>query len=434
MMKAETAGRILVPLLRSSLSASPRLARLQGRVINLINPDAPVSLQHHVKALWHMERIGMAMRGEGESVMPVTVEFVPSLECNFSCRVCTYRNWKEQTIAETGKRNMSYEVMTTLLDRLEEAGVRGVIFTGGGEPFKNPRLIDGLRYAASKDFEVGLFTNGSLLTPAKIEALTATEIGFIRVSFNSADAGNYLKFHGLRNLRIFERAARNIRLLAQALALSEISFGLGVIVNEVNVDYMHTVAEFARAVVTGEPPARIDYLAYRPVVNYGQIDTDLTRQIGPDVALKAMRNFERVKEILSGLPVVPILARDYFIDASEGKVELQRAYQGCPGSSWAGSVAYDGGFYLCSEHDGDPAYQLGNLLRSSLPEIWSSSRRKKVLRKIGSCPPTCKIHRTNLVLAALTSEGKLSGNEIREMQAFLEIIRRFGDPGGINFL
>jgi MoaA/NifB/PqqE/SkfB family radical SAM enzyme len=424
------------PQLQSKLAtaSTARVAGLQRKIIGFLSPDLPVSMHHHIKALWHKERIGSVLAGEAQTVTPVTVEFVPSLDCNLACLKCTYLDWKARTAPDRGKRKMSYPMMVTLLDKIAANKIGGVIFTGGGEPFENPHTIDGIEYAVSQHLDVGIFTNGSLLDEAKIERLAASGPRFVRVSLNSGEANNYCRFHGVKDRRILDTVKTNVRLLAKALTGKETSFGLGFIVDETNVDYMESIALFVRQIYEEEGTVNLSYIGYRPVVNYGQIEADLTAQIHPAVAESAGRNYEKIRQILAGLPVTPIFASDYFESASQGRIGLQREYQGCPGHPWAASVAYDGGVYLCSEHDGDPRFLMGNLMTQTWTDIWHSAQRQQVISHIGLCPPTCKVHRTNLLLAALVSEGSLSSEEISEMQSFLDLIRGAGDPGGFNFI
>jgi hypothetical protein len=236
------------------------------------------------------------------------------------------------------------------------------------------------------------------------------------------------------NPRIFDRAKENIILLARALADTDTSFGLGMIVNGINVGFMRSVAMFAKQVLDDDAKAKIGYIAYRPVLNYGQLGCDLTKQISPEIAQMAIENFQEVQTILSGYPIAPIIADDYFLDAAKGQPIGGKGCRSCLGHPWAASIAYDGKVYLCSERDGNPDFLLGDLKSQSLDEIWGSIERKAVIGRLGVCPPTCKIHRTNTLLGALTSEGKLAEEEIREFQAFLDIIRRSGDPGGTSFI
>jgi len=433
-MDSRPISAYLIPKLLTIKSGSQTVARLQSRIIGLLNPSDPINMQHQIKSLWHRDRVVNILRGNYQDVTPVTVEFVPSLDCNYSCPACTYGLWKKKTIEDIGRRQMSYEVMMTLLDKIEDADVKGVIFTGGGEPFRNPDAIRGLEYASRKNFDVGLFTNGSLLDETTVNRLANAGISFIRVSFNSGDAANYNSFHMPENENDFGAAKRNIRLLAHALAGKETNFGLGVIVNKVNVDYMHTVAEFVREIFSEGVDVQLKYIAYRPVVNYGQLSSDRTKQISDDVCEKARTNFEKVKAILKDTPVIPIFAGDYFEQLRTVAPVSAITPSSCIGHSWGASIAYDGGVYLCSERDGNTDYLMGNLLRQTFGEIWTSQRRNQVITGTNECPPMCKMHRTSIILNVLTSEGSLKDCDIEEIQNFLDVIRGTGNPGGPSFI
>jgi len=420
--------------LKLKISQNPKIAAIECRILEKLSADLPIFKHQHIKVLWYKERLDKVLQGNYEIVSPVNVEFVPSLDCNLRCPPCTYSMWKAETIADQGKRKMTYENMVILLDKIETAGVKGVTVTGGGEPLANPYTIQGLEYAATKQFETGLFTNGCLLNPQKIERLARLNLSFLRISFNSGECSNYLKFHGINNPLVFEKVKKNIILLGKALNDSKIFYGLAVIVNEVNVNYMASIAEFVRDIYNTQKNFKLDYITYRPVFNYGQISPDLNRQIRPDVAQKALENFETVQEILNGLPVLTIIADDYFISAGKSTKILERGYDTCIGHSWGGSIAYDGGVYLCSERDGNHNYLMGNLLKSSLAEIWKSEQRANVIKNIKGCPPACKIHRTNLLLHSLTKDATLNNSEAKELQSFLDVIRQAGEPEKLSFL
>ncbi|NQU18146.1 MAG: radical SAM protein [Candidatus Saganbacteria bacterium] len=429
-------GRKIQGILLQNLSPSPRTARIQKSIISFIDPDKNLGPQHHLKTLWHKEKLSYVMAGRYREVTPVTVEFVPTLDCNLGCKSCTYRSWKDRTIAEAGTRKMSYETMMTLLDALEEAQAKGVIFTGGGEPFFNPHTIDGLEYAATKSYDLGLFSNGVGLTQDSIDRLARLDLAFFRISFNSADKANYLKFHGAKSPNLFKAAKRNIGLVAKAMYLADTktTFGLGVVVNEVNVAYMESVARFVREMFDRDKENKIKYIAYRPVMNYGQITPDLTIQLDSSTARRALEEFERIQEMLTGYPVTPIMAGDYFRLLTTTTISPTKEYSTCQSNPFAASQAYDGGLYLCSEMDGNPKVLLGNILEQSHAEIWRSQRRATVLDNFKDCPPACKMHRHNLLLDAITKEGTLTADEIEEMLKFIDLLHSFGHPAGVNFL
>lgn len=59
---------------------------------------------------------------------------------------------------------MSYEDASTILYRFSKLGTRAVTITGGGEPLCHPRINDIIRDCGRLGFEVGLVTNGVLLS------------------------------------------------------------------------------------------------------------------------------------------------------------------------------------------------------------------------------------------------------------------------------
>jgi MoaA/NifB/PqqE/SkfB family radical SAM enzyme len=424
----------LIATLKARLSRNPRLASIEQGLLEMLRPDLPIAAQQHLKPLWYKDRMELVLRGLSAEVAPVNLELVPSLECNLHCPHCTYGTWKARTVAERGSRLMPYERMVVIFDRLEAAAVLGVTITGGGEPFTNPDTSRGLQYAATKEFDTGVFSNGTLLDGTTIEELAELDLSFIRISLNSGECSSYLRFHGITDPAVFEAVTSNVELLGRALFRSPTTLGLAAIVNEVNVDAMPSIAEFVRRLYDTHGDFRLDYLAYRPVLNYGQLSDDLTRQISPGIAQRAIQGFERVKEILQGLPVQAKFAEDYFLAAARATQKSERGYSTCLGHGFCGSVAYDGGLYLCSERDGCPGYLLGSLLDFSLEEIWHSAQRRTVLDNIHGCGPACKVHRTNLLLHCLTQHGSLSELEAAEVQAFLDVIREAGEPDKLSFL
>jgi MoaA/NifB/PqqE/SkfB family radical SAM enzyme len=331
---------------------------------------------------------------------------------------------------------MSLKNMKKILDRLEEAGVQGVTFTGGGEPFINPETINGLEYAATKKFKTGIFTNGTLLTEEIIERLAKLKLNFIRISLNTAQRENYLKFHNINNPLIFEKVINNIKRFAQVLADSPTYFGIAAVINEQNVDLITSLSDLIKEILDGQPRAKIDYLTFRPVLNYGQIDPDLEKQISPLTAQRTICNYHLVQKSLAPYPVLLKFSGDYFNEASRASISFKKDYTLCLAHAWGGSIGYDGGLYLCSERDGDPDYLMGNLITQSLKKIWLSEQRRKVLNNIHDCPPACKMHRYNLLLHSLFKSKEMNDGKIDEiLKKSDKIVRQshFSFPGFLSW-
>lgn len=427
---------ILKKQLLSIISPIPKVAAIEQRILAELDSDQTIEQHQHLKILWYKNRLKKVLQGAYEDLMPVNIELVPSLDCNLHCPHCTYITWKKITAFDENRRKMPAKNINHLLNTIEEADIKGVTITGGGEPFVNTHIIEFLENAAERKFDTGIFTNGSLLTKEKIQRIARLNLDFIRISVNSAEKNSYLEFHGIKNPHVFEQTIKNIELLGRELAEcdSKTAYGLAVVVNEVNVNHMISVAKLVRQCYEANDKFKLDYITYRPVVNYGQIHESLNKQISPHIAQEAINNFHLAQEILCGFPVVLKNAADYFDYTSQATEPIKREYINCIGHAWCASVAYDGGVYLCSERNGQPNYLMGNLMHSTFAEIWGSTKRKKVIEHINNCPPACKIHRTNLLLYYLFAGEVLTNNEISELDRFLDVLRSFGRPDKLSFL
>lgn len=102
------------------------------------------------------------------------VMFELTYRCNFNCRHCYVpRKHKNK------KGELNTKEVFSVLDQLADIGCFYLGFTGG-EPFMRKDILDILRYAVKKGFQVIVYTNGSL-----INKKVASELG--RLSLNKID-------------------------------------------------------------------------------------------------------------------------------------------------------------------------------------------------------------------------------------------------------
>ena len=428
----------------------------------------------HSKWVYHSDRVEELLKGNFSDVIPVTVEFVPSLNCNYMCSTCTYGKAKQgfegpynvglstdaadvdtanidNVEAEIGKANekfaashqkpivMDWETMKTSLDRLKEGGLKAIIFTGGGEPLTNPNTIRGMRYAKEVlGLKVALYTNGSLLTEEKARELIAIEPDFIRISLDAGTEKTFNLTHGLPDgSKIFERVLGNLEMLAkEKLARgSKTTIGIGVIVNPLTAKEVDKTVEAVKA-VSIKAGGGIDYIAFRPTVNYvgGNQFSDATTRIlrylkdndpesyemyanfflrgqqFPEAIFNlAQKNIEQAGERVKAGDVEKLVIPGTDIALLSIKTKLRdvtkpKSYSVCLAHSWFTEVWANGDVFLCSELNGNPEYRLGSLRDQTFKEIWDSDRRKEVLRKIDlnkKCPPVCKLHEYNQLFQSI---------------------------------
>ena len=146
--------------------------------------------------------------------------------CNQKCIFC-YAAGQKQASA----RELSTEEWKTAIDRLRDAGVPMVTFTGG-EPTMRGDLVELVEHA--KWFVTRVNTNGVLLTPELARELRGASLDSLQVTLYSADEGTH---NALVNATHFADTVAGIRNAVEA--------GLDVSVNtplcRKNADYLSTL-------------------------------------------------------------------------------------------------------------------------------------------------------------------------------------------------
>lgn len=119
----------------------------------------------------------------------MTVTFAqiePTTRCNFTCGFCAGRSMEQRDLDWTAFRNFL----------VAHPDLRHVELQGEGEPLLHPRFFDMLAACKARGIRVSLITNGSLLSPERIERLLDAGVGSIHVSIESADPARFQAIRG----------------------------------------------------------------------------------------------------------------------------------------------------------------------------------------------------------------------------------------------
>lgn len=109
---------------------------------------------------------------------PISLQIAPTDKCNLSCSFCSVKNRVGDQI--------SFEETARCLDELARLGLKSVEFTGGGEPTMYPHLCNLIELADGLKLQIGLITNGILLTK-KVNQHYLDMLDWVRISMNSLD-------------------------------------------------------------------------------------------------------------------------------------------------------------------------------------------------------------------------------------------------------
>jgi len=285
---------------------------------------------------------------------PVTTEIDPSNRCNHYCPKCSGN--RTDIDAE-----LSLDYMKSIIDETSPF-LKGMVFTGGGEPLMNPDTQNAIRYAKQSGMDVALITNGSLFDEVDTGQLLSDCL-WIRVSIDGLNPEHYSIRSGT-NGKEYHKVWDNVKLLAETKSKIDSKCAIGVAYLTEN----ETLEQLFKFAVKGKDFG-VDYVQFRP---FHHSTTNLLEEI----------------------TICKTLASDNFkVIASEEKYRDEKFdYERAFGDEFRFVISASGGMYPCCYTRGLEDFYLGNILPRGFEAIWESDERKQVSEnklKSKSCPDMC---------------------------------------------
>lgn len=328
------------------------------------------------KILKHLDRVDAWMRSENPP--PITVELDMTNTCNHKCPECS--GWYSHN---RNHDSLPYDLAEDIVRQLAKAEVRGLIFTGGGEPFCHPHIKDIVKLTYNLGLDIGFITNGSLINEEIARVLLECCI-WLRVSLDAASAKTFERLHGMDG-DAFNKTVNNIALLTKMKSRlkSKTIIGVGYLTCDYTRDEMFDMTILCRKL-------GIDYLQFRPmqIHNNGKFEyhsLDIREQI-----------YKCLKE---GSDEYRVLYSKHKYDMMQEE-NCGRNYGTCYGHQFATVIAANGKMYLCCHMRGYGKYCIGDLRKDTFETIWDSEQRRKVAENIDfrDCVPLCRDNTFNQIL------------------------------------
>lgn len=324
------------------------------------------------KIQYHSERMS-EWQTTGDTKAPVTVKIDLTNVCNHNCPGCI-----DADLIANDNNELSYDLLTSLLDDMKSMGIKGINYTGGGEPTAHKRFADVIRYTAKLGFDIGLICNGSLFHKKSIpmEELLP-HFSWIRVSLDSYDNETHIRTHGSK--ATFDRTIENMRDLVRIKQENNlgVTLGAGYITNQ----YEDMDRQCWRFVELCKDIG-VDYAQLRPsfgfFFDYKKISPEEWKKIFEDLRKYETENFKLV------------IDEGKFNKIFSGKTG--RTYNTCHAQAFKStSITALGGVYICCSLSGAKEGLVGNIKKQKFSDIWSGEKRKKVLKnlQVKKCPKLC---------------------------------------------
>lgn len=390
-------------------------------------------------------------------VPPMSMEYAPILACNADCPLCPYRRSRSQicngiipvyeAVQEDDRQSATQASTRRVLEAVHEAGVHGVLWTGGGEPTIWDPLLEMLVYSAELGMANALYTNGFRLgwDTDFADHLLAPENGlvFVRMSINALSPELAKQHWGIDVLKVRAQIVGLAKLfqarqrwLPEYQARGQLlpSVQISTIVNRQNIgDLLLICATIAEIVAAHrECAGEEDIMVVRPLTIHGRKngyslndhDEAVIREI-INVCGNQGDGCRRLAEagmtlyLGFGLSAV----ESGLTPSYSALLEQEYAQRDI---SWANglflTVGPDSSVYLSTETNCDPKWALGNLKAQSVAEIYESKRRREILEYMNSLrwgvtvsQPTSRTARLDRIAKAIM-DGSLCDSEIEAIR------------------
>lgn len=332
------------------------------------------------------------------NTVPITMEMDLTNACQHQCPRCVGMRQPSSPLESRyvgigDGHEIPIERAVDYIVQMANCGVRGLIFTGGGEPAIHRYLASLMFLAKSCGMDVGLITNGGLLHRHPMKPIVPL-CSWIRISIDAGTPEGYRRTHGMGALE-WNKVWANILAITSYRGGSNVTIGVGFLADAENIDELPILADLCDRV-------GVDYLQVRPF--YSTIGFDPRKQIA---AVKS-NQYERLR-----------------IVASDQKYDLlnvnERTYTKCHIAQFASVICADAKMYLCCHFRGIPEFCLGDLKKNSFSEILNSERRREVIEKVcvNECQELCRGDQVNRHVETLLRGGTLDTSNPAEHVNFL---------------
>jgi MoaA/NifB/PqqE/SkfB family radical SAM enzyme len=337
------------------------------------------------KVFSHLDR--MAAWQHGQKAAPVTVEWDLSNRCVLGCQSChfAHTHTRGPWVMRDRRLPMAFEDVgdyadTTLvrraLEQMAAAGVRGVVWTGGGEPTTHSQWPEIVQHAASLGLEQGMYTLGGLLRPESARTL-AEAATWVVVSLDCADPVTYHHEKGVPTDR-FWRAVDGIRWLAEPKLTT---VGVSFLLHAGNWRKAETMVYLARQLGA-------TYTTLRPTI-----------ETSPDAPATCTGDRSWIAEAFETLVAIA-KEPDVECDVERFMEYLDwngRTYSTCYGVRFNATITPDGRVWLCPQRRGIPDSLLGDLRTESFADIWARHPGQRT--DLSDCRVMCRLHLMNQQLS-----------------------------------
>ena len=313
---------------------------------------------------------------------PITFTIDPTNRCNQDCDFCLNANQRK-----TNNSELPLGKIIDILKLAKKIGVKGIKIAGG-EPLSYSRIHELLDVLKEYDFEYGLTTNGTLMTPDISDKIN----GLFKYISISAETFNFLKYSQIRKSSKVNELKENIKYFNSLK--SETNINLNLLIHQMT--YMDIFETVSTAKELGMNTVFIKPIAFTQNYPYNYIITP--RVIKSQIVKAKSLEDDNFKVVVS-------------TDRTDTNYKAQHNYPECQAVYLGGVWGADGYFHLCCDRRNDKLHLFNFMFEEvcNFTEYWGKPEHLKMVKKIipkKHCP-RCTFNSFNIIIDDLKNKDIL---------------------------
>lgn len=296
-------------------------------------------------------------------VGPELVRIGISKTCNFNCMSCWYYSplLKKQKSQRWKAVKIDKDLVFNLIDELAQMQCVRVLFSGAGEPFTHPNMMDFIKRVVTKKMLVDIQTNLSLVEdPYQLIDYLGPGAGLISVHLSAVNPDTYAKMHPNQKRKTFYEVLEKIKILRN----KNIPIRLVYIVNKLNYKEINDVFKLNKILGT---KLHLEIMDYSPGEGIDEISLN---KIESRELLQILLKLKKYKEYIRKSNLLDFI--NQLIHSTLGLETLKRC---CVGYFFSAINEFGCVNYCCNV---DKEFLMGDLNKKSFKDIWFSQKYKEL--------------------------------------------------------
>lgn len=363
----------------------------------------------------YIERIDWSFTSDS----PFIVEFDPTSNCNLACPDCISGSLLNQGQIERDR-------IKSLTMEMVDAGVKGVILIGGGEPMMHLDIGWVIETLGGAGIKIGITTNGLYLK--KHLDVTSKYADWVRVSMDAATSETFNRIRPSKTGKsLFDSAINNMQAYAKVkqgklgysfMVFSEGNYGFkGVAINTDKVQSLSHIKTNAHEIYAAARLAReigCDYFEVKPMYDVNHYSV-MQKQAIADMVEEQIDHAKTLEtdsfKVFEALKLRATL---------RGESNLEpKTYTRCAVAHMR-TLVTSSGVYVCPYFRGVESKNLGDIDTMSFKEMWHGQKRMAIMEKLDpsrDCPMHCIRHESNITIEDGLKNG--FGTPINDYDLFI---------------